>query len=107
MIDSTLVYPYCSVTQEDLDNGPLFFTVKLVYHPVTIKNNFSVVETSIISLNDGSQLNKVVVSFCKLKESLPIATGIVIHKGSNYYAMFSKKGYITYTDPKDPDNGQI
>lgn len=107
LIDSTLVYPYCYATQEVLDNGPLRFTVKLVYNPLTVKNNSSVVETRIISLDAGSQLNKVAVSFSKLKESLPLATGIVLHKGSNDYAMSSEKGYIAYADPKDPVNGQI
>lgn len=107
LIDSTLVYPYCYAKQEVLDNGPLRFTVKLTYNPITIKGDSSVVETRIISLDAGSQMNKVAVSYSKIKEILPLATGIVIHKGSNDYAMSASKGYIAYADPKDPVNGQI
>ncbi len=107
LVDGKIVYPYCYATQEVLDNGPLRFTVKLVYNPLTIKGDASIVETRVISLDAGSQLNKAVISFTKTKESLPLATGIVLHKGSNDYVMSAKKGYIAYADPKDSVNGQI
>ena len=38
---------------------------------------------------------------------MPLATGIVVHTGSNDYKMSAQKGYIAYADPKDPVNGQI
>lgn len=107
MIDNALIYPYCYKTEEILDNGPLRFTVKLTYNPLTIKGESSVIETRIISLDQGSQLNKAVVSFTNIKETLPLATGIVLHEGSNEYAMSADKGYIAYADPKDTINGQI
>ncbi len=53
MVDDEIVYPYCYATQEILDNGPLRFTVKLVYNPLTIKENTDVVETRLISLDAG------------------------------------------------------
>ncbi len=106
LVDNKLVYPYCYATQEVLDNGPLRFTVKLVYKPLNIKGN-SVIETRIVSLDAGSQLNKAQISFSNLKESLPLVTGIVIHTGSKDYSMSAKKGYTAYADPNDPVNGQI
>jgi len=106
LIDSALVYPHCYATQEVLDNGPLRFTVKLVYNPLAI-NGDSTVETRVISLNAGSQLNKAAISYTKINKSLPLATGIVIHTGSKDYAMSAQKGYIAYADPKDAINGQI
>lgn len=38
------------------------------------------IETRIISLDKGSQLNKTVVSFDNLQEITPVVTGIVLHK---------------------------
>ena len=61
--DSTIVYPYCYKDCEILDNGPLRFTAKLVYNPLVVKEDSSVIETRIISLDKGSQMNKTVVSF--------------------------------------------
>lgn len=106
-IDNALVYPYCYKTQEILDNGPLRFTVKLKFNPLTVKGEPSVVETRIISLDEGSQLNKAEISFTNIKETLPLATGIVLHEGSNDYQMSAQKGYIAYADPKDATSGQI
>ena len=48
--DSTIVYPYCYKDCEILDNGPLRFTAKLVYNPLVVKGDSSVIETRIISL---------------------------------------------------------
>ncbi|SHF11314.1 protein of unknown function [Bacteroides luti] len=106
LVDGEMVYPYCYKTQEVLDNGPLRFTVKLVYNPLNIKGN-SVIETRIISLDAGSQLNKVNLTFSKVNAVMPLASGIVVHTGSNDYKMSAQKGYIAYADPKDPVNGQI
>ncbi len=43
---------------------------KLVYNPLVVKEDSSVIETRIISLDKGSQLNKTVVSFDNLQETL-------------------------------------
>ena len=46
MPDGEIVYPYCYATQDILDNGPLRFTVKLVYNPLTIKGDSTVIENT-------------------------------------------------------------
>lgn len=51
MSGDSIIYPYCYATQEILDNGPLRFTVKLVYNPLTVKDNSDVIETRLISLD--------------------------------------------------------
>lgn len=102
MVNDTIVYPYCYKTQEILDNGPLRFTVKLVYNPLKVKGNSNVVETRILSLDAGSHLNKTVVSYSSLKESFPIAVGIVLHEPNGVVAANATGGYITYVDPTDP-----
>ena len=35
MVDSTIIYPYCYENYKILNNGPLRFTVKLTYAPLT------------------------------------------------------------------------
>ena len=105
MVNDTIVYPYCYKTFEILDNGPLRFTVKLTYNPLIV-NGDSVVETRLISLDSGSQLNKTVVTYDNLKETTPIVAGIVLHdpESSAQYKVSAEKGYVTYADPTDNPN---
>lgn len=99
MPDSSIVYPYCYKDCEILDNGPLRFTAKLVYNPLVVKGDSNVVETRVISLDKGSQLNKTVVSFDNLQETTPVAAGIVLHKQNpEGYSMDAQAGYIAYAD---------
>ena len=106
-----IVYPYCWKEYEILENGPLRFTVKLTYNPLTVGNNEGVVETRVISLAKGSQLNKTIVSFEGLNQATPVATGLVIHpENPDAYVLEGEKGYIAYADLTDNvnnDNGVI
>lgn len=106
-----IVYPYCFKTYEVLDNGPLRFTVKLTYDPFVFKGDSGVVETRIISLDKGSQLNKTVITYSGLKQSATIGVGIVIHPSNpQAYTMNKDMGYIGYedlTDNVNNNNGKI
>lgn len=106
MVDDAIVYPYCYRDYEILDNGPLRFSVRLTYPPLKVENNDSVTETRIISLDAGSQLNKIYVSYNQLDHTTPIATGIVLHDARNNFTLDSEKGFIAYAEPKDTINGQ-
>lgn len=110
MVGDTIIYPYCYRTQEILDNGPLRFTVKLVYNPLTVANDSNVVETRIITLDAGSYMNKTAVSYTNLKEAMSVATGIVLHEPNGTTAVQMDNGYMTYVDPTDNannNNGKI
>lgn len=110
MVGDTLFYPACYATQEILDNGPLRFTVKLEYNPLTVKGDSNVIETRVISLDAGSHMNKTVVSYSNLKEALAVATGIVLHEPDGAVVADAAAGYITYVDPTDNannNNGKI
>lgn len=97
--DSTIIYPYCYKECEVLDNGPLRFTAKLVYNPLVVKGDSGVVETRVISLDKGSQLNKTIVVFDNLREFTPVVTGIVLHKENpSGYSFDANAGYIAYAD---------
>lgn len=108
MVNDTIVYPWCYNTQEILDNGPLRFTVKLAFNPLEVKEDTTVVETRVITLDAGSHLNKTAVSYSNLKESLPIVTGIVLHEPDGAVVADAANGYMTYVDPTTgPNNGKI
>ena len=108
MVNDTIIYPWCYKNQEILDNGPLRFTVKLEFTPLTVKGDSTVVETRLITLDAGSHLNKTVVSYSNLKETLPIVAGIVLHAPDGAVVADAANGYITYVDPTTgPDNGKI
>ena len=108
MVNDTIIYPWCYNNQEILDNGPLRFTVKLEFTPLTVKGDSTVVETRLITLDAGSQLNKTVVSYSNLKETLPIVAGIVLHEPDGAVVADAANGYMTYVDPTTgPDNGKI
>lgn len=106
MVDGKIIYPYCYKTFKILDNGPLRFTVEMVYNPLTIKGNNNVIETRILSLDAGTQLNKTIIKYENLKETTPIVTGLVIHEPEGVARIETnvEKGYITYADPTDNKN---
>ncbi|MDL2255745.1 DUF4861 domain-containing protein [Parabacteroides sp. OttesenSCG-928-K15] len=107
MNEEGLIMPYAYKTYQILDNGPLRFTVSLTYNPLTVGDNDNVIETRIISLDAGSQLNKAIIKYDNLTATTPLATGLVMHAPSETYEADIQKGYIAYADPEDPVNGQI
>ena len=108
MVDDAIVYPWCYKDYEILDNGPLRFTLKLEFHPLKVKEDTTVVETRIITLDTGSHLNRTVVSYSSLQESLPVVTGIVLHDTIGSVVTDAKNGYMTYVDPTTgPGQGKI
>lgn len=107
---NNIVYPYCWKEFEIMENGPLRFTVKLTYNPIVVGKD-SVIETRIISLEQGSQLNRTIITYEGLKQPTAIATGLVIHpENPKAYEIEENKGYIAYADLTDNiynDNGII
>ena len=62
------------------------------------------VETRLVSLDAGSQMNKAVVRYEGLDKEMPIATGIIIHnENPAAYFLNSNKGYMGYEDLGDPN----
>lgn len=99
--DGSLFMPQCYKSFEILDNGPLRFTVKLVY-PEQIFNGEKVTETRVISLDEGSRFNRVSVSYSGLTTPAKMAAGTVVHKSSSSaYVLSSEGGYLGYEDLGD------
>lgn len=102
MPDSALVYPYCYAKCDVLDNGPLRFTARLTFHPLTVKGDTGVVETRLITLDKGSYLNRTEISYTNLSADTPLAVGIVIHpQHRDGFAFNAADGYIAYADSTD------
>ena len=100
MIGNQQFLPYCCKTYKILDNGPLRFTVELTYNPSTIGDMQNVVEHRIISLDKGSNFNKMTVWYDGLTHPTDFATGFPIHEEDTETKTFAKD-YVSYADPTD------
>lgn len=104
MIGNQQFLPYCYKTYKILDNGPLRFTVELTYNPSTIGDMQNVVEHRIISLDKGSNFNKMTVWYDGLTHPTDFATGFPIHEEDTETKTFAKD-YVSYADPTDNIEG--
>ena len=75
MENGYLVMPYSYKDYKILDNGPLRFTVELTYNPSTVNGNKNVVEHRLLSLDKGSNFNKMTVWYEGLSRSCDLAAG--------------------------------
>lgn len=100
MVGKNQVLPYCYKDYRILDNGPLRFTVELTYSPSTVGNMKNVVEHRIISLDKGSNFNKMTVWYDGLTTPTDFATGFPIHEEDTETKTFAKD-YVSYADPTD------
>lgn len=108
MYDGELLYPWCYDKAEILDNGPLRFSVRLTFKPMQAGPDQTVTETRLITLDAGSHLNKTELTYSGLSQSLPLATGIVLHDKQGAVSASAGQGFIAYEDPTTrPDNGKI
>ena len=100
MVGKDQVLPYCYKDYKILDNGPLRFTVELTYNPSTVGDMEGVVEHRIISLDKGSNFNKMTVWYEGLTHPTDFATGFPIHEEDTETKTFAKD-YVSYADPTD------
>ena len=99
--DGSLFMPKCYKTFEILDQGPLRFTVRFTY-PEQEFNGEKVTETRTISLDAGSQFNRVSITYQGLTKPTKMAAGTVIHKSNpTAYVLSQENGYLGYEDLGD------
>ena len=102
MPDSVIRYPYAYRKYEILDNGPLRFTARLTYAPFALGKDTAVTETRLITLDQGSHLNRTEVTYSNLSETVSVVTGIVIHpQNPDGYSFNRKARYMAYADSTD------
>jgi len=100
MVGKDMVLPYCYKDYKLLDNGPLRFTVELTYNPSKVGDQENVVEHRIISLDKGSNFNKMTVWYDGLTHPTDFVTGFPIHEEDTESKTFAKD-YVSYADPTD------
>ena len=99
--DGSLCMPKCYKSYEILDNGPLRFTVKLIYPEIEF-GGVKLTETRLITLDAGTSFCKVTVSYDGLGSAAPIASGVVVHKQNpSAYVLNKVAGYVGYEDLGD------
>ena len=99
MQDDELVYPYCFASYEVLDNGPLRTTVQLNYEKKAFQGD-SITEHRIISLDKGSNFNRMTVWYTDMTKPARLASGVVIHS-ENKEDVVLGRDYVAYADPTD------
>ncbi len=100
IVGKELILPYCYKDYKILDNGPLRFTVELTFNPISVGDQEKVVEHRIISLDKGSNFNKMTVWYEGLTHPTDLATGFPIHEEDTTTKTFAKD-YVSYADPTD------
>lgn len=100
MFGGEMILPYCYKTYRILDNGPLRFTVQLEYNPLTVGTDKNVIEHRIISLDKGSNFNKMTVWYEGLTKPCDMVAGVVLHSEDTKSVLYGEN-YVLYADPTD------
>lgn len=91
---------------EILDNGPLRTVFRLTYAPYHAADSVVVNETRTISLDAGSNMNKIVENYGDIKKDIQVAAGFPYYNNDTY-VMNGPEGYISYAEPENPEHGII
>ncbi|MEY3350924.1 MAG: hypothetical protein RIQ50_1035 [Bacteroidota bacterium] len=88
-----------------LDNGPLRTTFQLEYDPWLVGPD-SFTATKIISLDAGSDFNRIEVKYsCATRSSFELAVGIVKRKEGGWIEKNNKMGWMAYWEPEHGKDG--
>lgn len=103
-----IVYPWCWKEAKILQNGPKRFRVRLTYSPIIV-NGREVIEHRTITLDSGSRLNRVDLSYEGLDAPCPIVVGIVVHaeNPTGYFADDKVLAVADWGDRNIGQNGEI
>lgn len=91
-------------TYKVLDNGPLRTTFQLIYDSWQA-GSISVAATKTISLDAGSQLNKMSVQYVFNGDKLPVVAGIVKREEPGAVLLDEKQGVLGYWEPQHGEDG--
>ncbi|HVI43251.1 MAG TPA: glycoside hydrolase family 88 protein [Chitinophaga sp.] len=102
----TIYFPKNYRSWKTLDNGPLRTTFALTYDTWQAGNT-AVSVTKIISLDAGSQLNRMRVQYNFKGNTLPVVTGIVKRKEPGAVLLDEKNGVMGYWEPVHGEDGTL
>ncbi|NSL88392.1 DUF4861 family protein [Chitinophaga sp. Mgbs1] len=102
----SIYYPKNYRSWKRLDNGPLRTTFALTYDTWQA-GNIPVTVTKTISLDAGSQLNRMQMQYSFKGSSIPVVTGIVRRKEPGAVLLDEKNGVMGYWEPAHGEDGTI
>ncbi|WP_017257332.1 glycoside hydrolase family 88 protein [Pedobacter arcticus] len=107
-IDGKFIFPKNYSSYKIIDNGPIRLTFELYFVAWNV-NGQQVTQTKHISLDAGSNLNKIVSHYYFKGASLPIAAGVTKHANDGSIKIDHINNYVSYWDKTDGkvDNGMI
>ena len=105
MENGLLVMPYSYKDYKILDNGPLRFTVELTYNPTTANGNKNIIEHRLLSLDKGSNFNKMTVWYENMSKPMDVAAGVVVHE-EDTQSIKCGRDFVAYADPTDNPSAQ-
>jgi hypothetical protein len=98
-------YPGNYSRWEMLDNGPLRTTFRLYYDAVTL-NGLTFKSTKTISLDAGSNMNRITVDYqVDGQDSIPVVIGVITRPDPGVILADEQQGLITYWEPTHPKWG--
>lgn len=102
----TIYYPKNYRQWKTLDNGPLRTSFALTYDSWQV-GNIAVAVTKTITLDAGSQLNRMDMEYKFKGSTLPVVTGIVKRKEPGAVLLDEKNGVMGYWEPMHGEDGTI
>ena len=99
LFDDVIIYPINYSEYKIVANGPIRISFKLMYKTFNVGGQ-EVKETKIISLDAGSQMNKIIDRY-ESKEDLTIAAGVTKHKGEGISNIDKVNNFVAYWDLAD------
>jgi hypothetical protein len=104
-VNDSVYYSKNYVSYKVLDNGPLRTTFQLIYNNWQVANqSLSAVKT--ISLDAGSQLNKITVQYLgRVESNLQVAAGLVTRKEAGVKYLNEQNGVMAYWEPTHGEDG--
>lgn len=102
MVADSIVMPYCFERYEVLDEGPLRFTVRLTQSPRVVCGD-TIREHRVITLDKGSNFNRMTVSYDGLSRPVAFCSGVVVQREDPEPVVLGRD-FVSYTDPTDQPN---
>lgn len=104
----SLVFPYNYEKYKILDQGSLRITFQLFYDPWMVQDR-KIEQVKTISLDAGSNMNKIIDTYKFKGKALTIAAGVTKHKDDGSAVIDRKHRFVSYWDQTDGkvDNGKV
>ncbi len=107
-VDGKFVFPGNYSKYKLINDGPIRITFELIYEPWEV-NGDKITQVKTISLDAGSNMNKITDHYKFKNNTLTIAAGVTKHKNDGSIKIDNFDKYVSYWDQTDGkvDNGLI